>query len=266
MKRVPLSRAVDRITAILSALAAQPQPSTLSDIAGITGLDKSTLYRFLQACERNQLVRRDSDHLRYTIGYRIIEWSGQAIDAIDVARLSIPILNRLNEETGETVALYMREGTVRTAVVVRNSPRTTVVRRRLGSTAPLVLGAAGKAILGFLDEQQANGILDADRELEGRMREQLRAEVAEIRLQGFARSMRELSDHAWSVAAPVFGPKGEPIASLGISAPGHRHSEEIETRFAVLVVQAAEELTRLNGGSRPDGVAAATTGVAQRSE
>ncbi len=244
-----MSRAVDRVTAILSALATQQEPSSLSDISGATGLDKSTLYRFLQACERNQLVRRDPERRRYTLGYRIIDWSGRAIDAIDVARLATPALNRLNEETRETVALYMREGSMRTAVVVRNSPRTTVVSRRLGSTAPLALGAAGKAILGFLDESEIDVVLVGDSSLSAETRERIRQELSAVRVSGYARSMRELSDHAWSVAAPVFGQRGEPVGSIGISAPGHRHCETSEAHFAQLVRAAAAEVTRLAGGS-----------------
>ena len=243
-----MSRAVDRITAILSALATQSQPSTLSDIAEATGLDKSTLYRFLQACERNQLVRRDPDGPRYTLGFRIVEWGGRAIDTIDVARLAVPVLDRLSDETHETVALHVREGRMRTAIVVRNSPLPTLVAGRLGRTAPLAVGAAGKAILGFLDDREAHMILNEQPDIDDGLREHIRSELDAIRTSGYAKSEREITSHAWSIAAPVFDSTGAPVASIGILAPVHRHSTAIESDFVARVLSAAEELTRSYGG------------------
>lgn len=244
-----MSRAVDRITALLEVIAIQPQPPTLSEISEATGLDKSTVFRFLQACEQQQIVQRDPVTLRYSLGIRIIEWSGRALDKINIAKIADPVLARLNLETQETVALYLREGRSRTAIVVYNSPHTMMVYRRLGSTAPLALGAAGKAILGFIPVHEAHETLDKQADLKPGVRERIRRELPGIRSNGFATSMKELSDHAWSVAAPVFGANREPIASIGISSPGDRYSARIMTYFAELVVPAANEVTRLNGGT-----------------
>lgn len=243
-----MSRAVGRITALLELLSSQGQPLGLSDIATATGLDKSTTYRFLRACESEQIVRRDPVTRRYSLGIRIIDWGGRALNSIDVVNAAEPILEHLNKQTQETIGLYVRQSQWRCVVAVRRSPRMTVVSLRVGWIAPLPLGAPGKVFLAFMDECEVADVFEAHPQIDAALRQRIESELPRIRQLGFATSQHEISPHAWSVAAPIFGPATEPIASIAISTPTSRYSLEAERKFIEQIVEAREEITRRMGG------------------
>lgn len=244
---VPVSRSVDRTISILDFLATELRAASLSDIADATGLDKSTAHRFLRSFEQHRLVQRNDQTRRYTLGTRIMEWGGRALESVDIRTAADPVLRQLNHDTEETVILYIPEGERRIAVVVYDSPKEILVSRRLGSAAPLVLGAGGKAMLAFLAPEIRDALLLNAPELDDGIRSRIAAEISEIQAQGFACSARELVDHAWAIAAPVLNLHRQPIASVSIASPVTRHSETIQQRFAALIVPAAREISKSLG-------------------
>jgi DNA-binding IclR family transcriptional regulator len=251
-----VSRSVDRTISILDFLATELRAASLSDIADATGLDKSTAHRFLRSFEEHRLVQRNDQTRRYTLGTRIMEWGGRALENVDIRTAADPVLRQLHHDTEETVILYIPEGERRIAVVVYDSPKEILVSRRLGSAGPLVLGAAGKAILAFLAPEMRDALLLSAPELDDEMRSSIAAEIPEIQAQEFACSTREIVDHAWAIASPVLNLQRQPIASVSIASPVTRHSEEIEQRFAALIVPAAREISTTLGIRAPRSVLA----------
>lgn len=260
----PVSRSVDRTISILDYLATELRAASLSDIADATGLDKSTTHRFLRSFEQHRLVQRNDQTRRYTLGTRVMEWGGRALESVDIRTVADPVLRRLNQDTEETVILYIAEGERRIAVVVYDSPKEILVSRRLGSAGPLVLGASGKAILAFLDPEVRAELLHNADELDDETRSRIAAEIPEIQAQGFASSTREIVDHAWAIAAPVLNLHRQPIASVGIASPVNRHSDEIQQRFAALIVPAAREISNTLGLRAPRSTLAVRGGRGER--
>jgi IclR family transcriptional regulator, acetate operon repressor len=74
--------------------------------------------------------------------------------------------------------------------------------------------------------------------------ETLRKELALIRDRGWAAAVDELSDGASAVASAILDPLDRPIASLSISVPTSRCGPEEQARYAKLVSEAAQEVSR----------------------
>ncbi len=75
----------------------------------------------------------------------------------------------------------------------------------------------------------------------------LRAELAEVRLRGYATAMDELEDGLSAVAAPVLGADGSVIASLSASGPTFRMPETAIAAVAEQVMAAAREVSARMG-------------------
>ena len=146
---IGVTRTLDRGLAILEAVAAEGEMS-LSDVARATQMSASTAYRLIETLERRGFLARSEDSGMYRVGSRAFDvgtaFSGAA-RLNDVAR---PIMRRLAEELGESVALGIRDaGQV---VYVEQCEAKGAVRMiaRLGSRMPIHCTAIFKLLLSLL--------------------------------------------------------------------------------------------------------------------
>lgn len=187
-------------------------PLGLADLTRYCELPRATTHRLATALETHGLVRRTDDG-RYALG-RWLVTLGRAAEAadslVDIAR---PILERLRNETGESVQLYVREGDVRRCVVSLQSPHGLRWIVPEGSLLPLGAGSAGHVLLG---------------ESTGR--------------HGWLQSIGEREAGVASVSAPVVDARGDRRAAVSVSGPIERLSGQPGRRFGTAVVRAADEL------------------------
>ena len=101
-----MNQTVTRALDLLSAL--QDGAQTLDECADRLGVHKSTVLRLLQTLEAQRFVTHDAQH-RYRLGSRLFELAGAALAQRDVREVARPHLERLNEQTGQTVHLAAYE-------------------------------------------------------------------------------------------------------------------------------------------------------------
>lgn len=102
--------AVERALTIMEAFNAEHESLGLSDLAQATGFYKSTLLRLLGSLERFDYVRRASDG-QWRLGMRPVLLAQRHQPSRQLAMLVQPLLNSLAEDTGETAALLLKQGT-----------------------------------------------------------------------------------------------------------------------------------------------------------
>src|SRR5215510_13413213 len=90
---------LDKAVSILDAL--EPGPLALPALVRATGLSRATAHRLACALETHRLVDRDGEG-RFRLGPRLARPS--------LAERALPAMERLREETGESVQLYVRRG------------------------------------------------------------------------------------------------------------------------------------------------------------
>src|SRR5205085_411578 len=121
---------------------------------------------------------------------------------------------------------------------------------QIGDSAPLYLGASGKAILAFLpaDRRAAIVRLAADPGVSRADGERidadtLDAELAAIRQRGYATSQSERILGATSSAAPVFDHRGQVVGCISVAGVTIRHGLDELERFGALARAAADRLS-----------------------
>ena len=234
---------------ILSLLSQRGSPIRLEELTRITGMKKTTCFRFLQTLKRLNYVEQDPESKKYWLGTRIISLGLSALNNLNIRKLALPFMKKLREETGETVNLSVLDGT--DIVFIERLQSSFIVDSNLhvGSRLPVYCTSMGKAILAHLPEAKVEEIL-SQIHFEKRTEKtivspkSLREELKKVRARGFAINDQELEKGLYAVAAPILNHNGEAIAAMNISFPSVRHPrEESIIVFSKMVLKACAEIS-----------------------
>jgi IclR family acetate operon transcriptional repressor len=235
-------RAVDRALAILLAFSPSDDELSAVEIARRVGLSRPTLYRLLYTLERQGFVVSVGEPQRFRLGGAIARLAHAWTCTLDVSRVARGVLRSVWDTTGETVALFVRQGNLRLCVAEMPSVQPLSFKRGVGYSEAIVLGASGRAILAFsnLGDTELGQLTRAS----GVDPARLKDELASIRERGFAYSRSELIQGAVAVAAPFFDRTGEVAGSLGVFGPEVRIDVPKVDGFGHLLVDQGLNLSR----------------------
>jgi DNA-binding IclR family transcriptional regulator len=242
-----MSQSLDRFVAILNVFSSRRTTASLAEVATATGLDKSTAHRLLGALEEHRLVRRDPVTKRYRLGDALMSWGTLAFESIDVHQAALPAMRHLHAATEETIALYIRVGDRRVCIASYDSPQPIRHVLPVGSIVPVTRAAGGLVTLAFMPEDESRALLEADAGHSAEDRVRILNELPCIRERGWAFGARLYTAHSWSVAAPIFEHGGTFAATLIISGPISRLSDDAVKRYADLIVPAARDVSAALG-------------------
>ena len=205
---------LDKAVTILQAVAVSP--ASLADLMSRTGLPRATVHRLGGALETHGLLRRDGAG-RYELGLGLVSLGQAAAERFPLVEVARPVLEELRAATGESVQLFVREGSQRRCVVSLESPHGLRWIVPQGSVLPLDVGSAGRVLSG------------------------------EVSKHGWVQSVGEREAGVASVSAPVVGADGATAAAVSVSGPIERMTRQPGRRFGAAVVAAAERVSSLVG-------------------
>ena len=228
----------------------ETQPSIrLTDASKYLGVASSTAHRLMGMLLYRGFVRQNPATRAYEPGQALGSIAFAIRRQIDVRTVARPILERLFDETGETVHFARLEGTDTHFLDAIESSRAVRVGSRQGRMTPANCAATGKAMLSRLSDKQLRHLYP-QAELPGltkasiTSRADLEAALERIRQTGYASSDEESEDGVTSVAVALTDPSGTPYA-LNVSVPAHRMSDQLRVELGAKLQAAAEELQGL---------------------
>lgn len=233
---------IDRLTALLEAIARHRDPVSLKVLAADTGLHPSTAFRILAASIENGLVAREGSN--YRLGIRLLQWGSRVASHRDLRREARPLMEALRDQIGETVNLTVRQGDEVVYIDRALPERMMRVEQRIGSHAPLHVTAVGKLMLGEGSEADCRDYARRTG-LPGYTRysftdeEHLVQHVSGCVRAGFAYDDEEAETGVGCIGVLVYDHAGQVVAGLSISAPIERRREE----WIALLKDTARELS-----------------------
>ncbi|MDH4375792.1 MAG: IclR family transcriptional regulator [Ramlibacter sp.] len=245
-----MMRSVQRILAILESFTAEDNCLSLHEIAGRIALPKSTTFRLVQSLEESGYLIRLEDQ-RYCLSFRITRLAGMVRSTLGIREIARPLMRTLAERTGETVSLYAADEGMRVCIdaVATALPLRSVSQP--GERVSLARGSSSKVLVAFARDPKPLSPIRAEMAKLGKMTEaQVRAELEQIRQQGYAVSHGERVLGVAAVSAPIRGLDDEGHYCLSVAGPLVRMQSR-EREFTRLVVQAASEISWLYGGNAP---------------
>jgi len=238
-------QSVDRAVALLKAIATGPTPATAGELALACGINRSTAWRLLSTLEANGMVERDPLTQRYAIGYAAFQVASAAEDDA-IARRLRPIIARVAEETGEIVTLAAARA-FSLVYVDQADPPKMLSPNWMGRPIPLHATSSGKVFLAWLPDQEREALLSADLESYTARtitdREQLEAELSEIRRIGYGICVGEFEDFSNGVSAAVLDLRGRPVVIVNIWGPSQRVTRGRLPSLGRAVLRAAHEIS-----------------------
>lgn len=253
-RSVPSSgtEAATRVADVLLLFMSGSEALGVSEISRRLGLSKAVVHRILSSLASRGLVVSDKGSRSYRLGPAAAALGARALAGLDLRRVALPVLRRLQRETGETTTLSELVGTARVYLDQVPSLKEIKMTVEIGRPFPLHAGASSKAILAFappeLREHVLAGPLERLTPLTPTGRSELEAELARIRESGTAVSHGERQRGAGSVAAPVIGGDGYAVGSISVCGPVDRFDEETVERMRPLVRNAACEISGILTG------------------
>jgi DNA-binding IclR family transcriptional regulator len=246
-------QSVDRALTILELLARFGE-SGVTEIATGLGVHKSTAFRLLATLEAHRMVEQVNDRGQYRLGVGNLRLAGATTARLDVVTEARAVCRQLAAETRETVNITVRSET--SALYLDQVAGSSALQSHnwVGQRIPLHATSNGKVLLSELSEAEFKAALrELPRFTEHTItkRSALQAELAEVRRLGYALAIDELEDGLTAAAAPIRSAHGDIIASMSISGPSFRLTEERLDEVVPMLVAAATEVShRLGWGQR----------------
>ena len=244
-------QSIERCFSILDHLSAPDSPFTLEELTQKTGYNKTTCFRFLKTMRQLGLVEQGKK--TYHLGPKIVSLGLKALKGLSLRQAALPVMQKLREETEETVNLSLLSGTE--IIFIERVMSDYIVNSNInvGDRLPVYCASMGKAILAFMSEERASAIISqlnfqAKTERTIIAPTSLKKELKEIRDRGYALNNEELEKGLRAVAAPIIGYTGEAFAAINVAwTTARRPSKRTFTDFAVKVVVAAEKISLAMG-------------------
>lgn len=232
------ARTLGRGLTVLRAVGRRGQGATVAEVCADTGFDRAVVHRLLATLAEEGFVHRDPRSRRFRLGLALIELGGQARAQLEVGRAARVALRQLKDATRESTCLAVCDG--EDAVIVDRVETAGGPGRMplpVGTRVPLRRFVHGRVMLaeappGGAAGGSGSGAAGGD-------------EPAAVGQQGFGVGSDEVAAGLVEVAAPVRGPEGEVLASLGLIAPAARVANP--ARLGPRVRTVAQEVSRRLG-------------------
>jgi DNA-binding IclR family transcriptional regulator len=226
----PAIQVIERMFALIDALAAHQDPVPLKVLSERTGLHPSTAHRILNDLAVGRFVDRPEAG-SYRLGMRLLELGNLVKARLDVREAALGPMRELHKLTHQPVNLSVRQGDEIVYVERTYSERSGMqVVRAVGGRAPLHLTSVGKLFLAHDDPQRVRAYATRTG-LSGHTRNsitdlpRLERELARVRQSAIARDDEELELGVRCMASGIFDDQGRLVAGLSVSAPADRLEE-----------------------------------------
>lgn len=235
---------------VLQLVAQMPGQLSLTDLATLMRLSKSTVHRLVEQLSKAGFLVREADQRRLWIGRRLRELS---LDVVHNDFLRSAVRNALRgvaEEIGETCNLATLDGT-EVIYLQRVEARWPLrLSLDLDSRIPVHCCASGKLLLALMDPAHRQRVLrsitlEALTPATLTDAASLDAELGRIRAAGYSLDQEEFLPGMVAIAVPVLGADQRIRASLSVHAPTVRcHSAQELERWVPLLKRSARSIEK----------------------
>lgn len=251
---------LDRAFHVLGILAAERRGLTLAELARVTDIPKSTLFRILVTLQKHHVVVADPDGGAFRLGSYLWKLGNSFADQTDLFRASSAQMETLADRCGETVFLSKLEDGEVVYLRRMESPKSVTVVKKLQSRVPVHCTATGIALMAWMQPDEVTAVLDrhgmeAFNESTVTDRNVLDERLAAARRREYAVVDGEYNRELLCVAAPVLDHNQRPCAALTVAmlssqVEGYEQVEEV----GAAVRAAARSVSQEMGGKDLAGV------------
>lgn len=224
----------------------QTPTMTLTEVAEATGLSRATVRRFLHTLVALGYMRANGKSFQLTP--KIMNLGFAYLASQPLVELVDPVLANLSTELGQSTSVSVLDAT--DVVYIARQETTSIMRINItvGTRFPAYATSMGRVLLAglsapdldtYFEQADLNEVTDYTiTDPAG-----LRAELDQIRSQGYAVVHEELEVGLASVAVPICNRAGDTVAAMNTSVAVTRHTPEDLTELLPALQAAADEVS-----------------------
>lgn len=241
--------AVAQAFALLDEIAAHPPPGMrFAELVREVELPKSTVHRLLGTLFDLGAVAKEGGE-RYVLGPRLGLYAGLARHAhTGLIAPFYAVAEALRDKHDETIQLGVLSGAEVVFIAYVETTRPVRLATRVGRRLPAYASATGKAILAHRDEAGLRPVLDAGlhplTDTTIRNEKELRAELARVRLKGWATEVEEAARYLSCFSVPVLDHDDTAVAAVTACVPTNSVDPAYADRLLADLREGAEDLRR----------------------
>ncbi len=238
------AQAALRAIRLLKLFTSEVPELHLAELADMSGLNKTTTHRLLQALLSEELLDRNPANSAYRLGPGMMALGVQALSGNQLRVRARPLLKKLAEETGETATLEVPVDDTMLILDEVTSKHLLGASGNVGTRWPIHATSTGKALIAF-EQNGPDRLRPPLLPLTSRTiieHAALQQQLSDIRRRGFAETVDELEDGFSGVGAVVRGSMGEVLGALSICGPSSRLSDSRRAQLGAALCTAATRL------------------------
>lgn len=228
------NQSIEKLFQIIEVMAERGKPMRLYDISKICDISASTALRILNTVVQCGYARQDPETQLYSLTFRFVKIGNQVRQSSSLNQILHPYLLEITNklELSSAIAVWGGEGVVYTdEAIPTNRVNMLRINHHLGHMFPANQGAAGKLMLSQFSRQQLRQYL-TEHPLQPATPnsitsvEELEAQLAQVRAQGYAINNEEAAFGMRCIAIPVRNSDGGIIATISVSGTVYQISSE----------------------------------------
>lgn len=215
----PVAGSINRTLRVLAAVC-EHGPSSLGDLAAVTGLTPSTLLRTLRLIRDQGFARQDDDK-RWRATVRPWQLGCAVNDSIGTPAQTGRVLRDLVQRVDETAVYAAYEDGWLTYSGRAVPDKRVRARVPLGGRYGALETRTGHAVLAFLPRAEVDRVLatQAPAPYPQPARRAWYDQLGVGARRGFAAGAGRHWPGVWGAAAPVFDRRGRPVGAIGVAVP-----------------------------------------------
>ncbi len=248
-------QSVDRALLLLEYISAHPEKKlTLTELAEVMDLDKSSVFRILTTLSRHGLVRQEEGKKMYRPGFGIFGLASSLYEQMKLPVVVSPFLREIARKTCENAHLAVRSGTQAVFIDREQGSNRILTNTNIGDTEELYCTAVGKCLICDFSRDELD-ILFRGRTLKQFTEltitdiDALSRELGEVKAMGYAVDKEEYEPNVVCLASPIMNYQGKIIAAIGVSGTKERGLPDLEKNIGIVQEAASAINSLLVGGA-----------------
>ncbi len=217
-----MANSIERSIQLLTLLATNQAPTTVSEVAVRLNTSVPSASRMVQTLTEAGAIRRDVQSGRFEISVGLAQVGAAALRSLAFRRAALPVIAGAISELRRPVNIGVpdRDNAIWLESVTFSGNYTSSTL--MGVAIPYHAATMGKVLLAFMPPADVERIIGGNlhRYTEATLiaPESLRAELALIRDCGFAINRGEFRENGLAVAVPLIDSLGQPVAAFSVPA------------------------------------------------
>ena len=250
------NQSVAKAFAVLGAFSAEHRVRSLAEIADAAGMTNGSAQRCVHTLVELGYLKRTQRPAGWALAVRALGIGYPYLAGHAVLEQATTHLADLSHATGESVSLSEPDYPDMVYIARFPSHKRFFIHMPVGQRLPIYCTASGRAFLSALPRDEAQDLLERceRRKLTPHTQCDVRrilAIVDEAREVGVAWANQECYLGELTIAAPVLGPAGRPVAAVNLAGPTSRWAlADLRRELAPMLIQTAQAASGRNRAGR----------------